>query len=72
MYTYILFRVNQGYIWILESKKGVYRKVKVIGWGLKFGECLLCMERQSRNLRWLAGFLSGKEEVELVGLSRTT
>lgn len=46
-------------------------EMKITGWSLKFYECLLCMERHSRNRRWLAEFSSEKEEVELVDLPRT-
>lgn len=46
-------------------------EMKITGWSLKFYECLLCLERHSRNRRWLAEFSSEKEEVELVDLPRT-
>lgn len=46
---------------------------EIIGWSLKSRECHICMERHSRNPRYLRGrFLSGKEEDELVGVPRTT
>lgn len=39
--------------------------MKIIGWSLNFCECVLCMERLSRNPRdLLVGFLSGEEEVD--------
>lgn len=70
-------------IQVIQSEPGTYidfgawerifffMEMKITGWSLKFYECLLCMERHSRNRRWLAEFSSEKEEVELVDLPRT-
>lgn len=51
--TYILFDVNNDFIWTLETWKEFSGWSQIIGWNLLYCECLICMENHSRNHSYL-------------------
>lgn len=64
--------VNRGYNMNPGEYKGVFRVNVIIGWSLKFWECLICMERYFRNPwgwcsagHWEGRFLPRKRKLTL-------